>query len=485
MMGALQIEQSRRTIAVDMIASARFKSIGRAIVLAVIGAMAVVRFCRLETAPPGFYNDEAHIAAHVICLSRTGHDAGGQDWPLFSGSGGGGYATPTHLYPTVIWIRIFGTSIRAFRAYAAWTMCVAIAGLFLLSRLFLGTRGATCVALAACVWPWMFQFSRLAVDDPAMFVLGLSWGLYFFLRSPRLVDAVAAAFFLSAAAYAYPAGRIALPLLMLPTLWLKLTRLGINRRYIITFCVAGVAFCLPLIDQIVNGTLMTRYAVVGIFSEHYRRVHGLTWTGACGVFFGNYLRHFGPNYLFVHGDANLRHSSQFCGELSWLDIAALAGGIIVLAWKIIRRRRVGWSPWAAFCAAGFLIGIVPAALTWEGVPHSLRSAASWPFLCMLSGYIIWKCEQRWPASLLAFAAIALAFAAGLTRYYFRVYPARAASAFQVPVKQGAEYGRKTGDWGPFRAAARDESYDDAACAYFLMAYGGKSCDEARTISTAR
>ena len=447
--------------------------------------MLIVRFVGLEASPPGFYNDEAHVAAHVICLSRTGRDASGQAWPLFSGSGGGGYATPTHLYPVAIWIKIFGTSIVAFRAYAAWTMCLAIGGLFFLSRLFVGTRGATYVALSACVSPWMFQFSRLAVDDPATFLLGMSWGMYSFLRSARLADAVAAALFLSVAAYAYPSGRVVLPLLLLPLIWLKLGRTGMSRKYAFTFFFAGLVSCLPLIDQIASGTLMTRYAVVGVFSEHYRRVHGLTLAGACGVFVRNFGRHFAGNYLFLHGDVNLRHSSQFCGELSWLEIAALAAGLIYLLEDTIRSRRLRVSGWVAFCIAGFLIGIIPAALTWEGIPHSLRSAASWPFACMLGGFILWKCEQRWPWSLTIFSAVALVFAIAFTHDYFWNYPARAATAFQLPVKRAAEDARRTGNWTPFFAAADAQNYDDVAREYFLMAYGGKSCEEARTLVSAR
>jgi hypothetical protein len=455
------------------------------IIFLVIGGMLIVRLVGLETAPPGFYNDEAHIAAHVICLSRTGHDAGGQAWPLFSGSGGGGYATPTHLYPVAIWIRIFGTSIAAFRAYAAWTMCLAIGGLFFLSRLFLGTRGATYVVLSACISPWMFQFSRLAVDDPATFLLGMSWGMYFFLRSARLADAVVAALFLSAAAYAYPSGRVVLPLMLLPLMGLKLGRTGISRKYALTFCIAGLVFCLPLIDQMVSGTLMTRYTVVGIFSEHYRRVHGLSWGRTCGVLLRNFGRHFGGSYLFVHGDANLRHSSQFCGELSWLDIAALAAGAIYVLDDVIRRRRLRIAAWAAFCIAGFLIGILPAALTWDGIPHSLRSAASWPFACMLGGYILWKCEQRWTWSLTIFSGAALAFAIAFTHDYFWNYPARAATAFQVPVQRAADDARRTGNWEPFFAAADTQNYDDVAREYFLMAYAGKSCEEAQKLISAR
>lgn len=50
--------------------------------------------------------------------------------------------------------------------------------------------------------------------------------------------------------------------------------------------------------------------------------------------------------------------------------------------------------------AGALLGLVPAALTWEGTPHALRAIAAWPFFALLSGYLLAAMEeqlrQQWP-----------------------------------------------------------------------------------------
>jgi len=51
---------------------------------ALLALLIVARFTGLDRAPPGFYVDEAAIAAQVICLRTTGADADGNPWPLFA-----------------------------------------------------------------------------------------------------------------------------------------------------------------------------------------------------------------------------------------------------------------------------------------------------------------------------------------------------------------------------------------------------------------
>lgn len=450
------------------------------VAIALIGLMGVIRFWGLDASPPGFFMDEAYIGAHVLCLAHTGHDADGRAWPLFSPSGGGGYASPTHLYPAALWVRCFGGSIVALRAYAAATMSLALVGLFFLARTLMGLRGAVYALLAASLSPFFFQFSRMAFDDPAAFLLGLTWGMYFFVRSPRWIDSLLAALFLSLSAYAYPSGRIILPLVFGLLLWLKWKRRELRAANIGIFLAAVGLLCIPVAIQTLRGGLMARYDAVGLFSPQYRQAQHLEGSRVWLAFFKNYLLHFGPGYLFLHGDANLRHNPAFSGELSWFDIAALLLGLIYLvagrgkSWKEFRL-----NPVAVFCVAGFVIGVLPAALTWEGVPHSLRSAASWVFVALFTGWLVSTIEPRWQWPAPALTAVAAAFAVGFLYYYFAVYPTEAEPYFQSLVKDAAEYAQATGDWDKFRAAAIAEAYDEHGCRYFLMQYGGMDCQAAR------
>jgi hypothetical protein len=517
-------------------------------VIALIGLMGAIRFWGLDWSPPGFFMDEAYIGAHVLCLAHTGHDADGRPWPLFSPSGGGGFASPTHLYPAAAWVRCFGGSIVSLRAYAAFTMTIAIVGLYFLARRLMGPRGAIYTTLAASLSPFLFQFSRMAFDDPAAFLLGLTWGAFFFLRSgpggreaegesfsrprysggsernqrlpasgpgrgraatgrrgsientpslalPRTTgrgnegttlgvsrisswrDAILSAAFLSLAAYAYPSGRIVLPFVFGLLVWMKCRQRELRWSSIAVFAATGIVLCLPLAIQTLQGGLMARYEAVGLFTAQYRHEHGLEGPRVWLAFLKNYLLHLAPNFLFLHGDPNLRHNSQFSGELSWLDTAALVLGVIFLATRW-RKGGAKVDRVIVFAAVGFFVGILPAAITWEGLPHALRCAACWPFVALLTGRILARLEEEWRWSPPLFAGIAAVFAVGFLYHYFAIYPTKAEPYYQSLVKDAAEYGQASGDWDKFRTAARAEAYDPHACRYFLMEYAGMDCRQA-------
>ena len=94
---------------------------------ALLALLIVARFTGLDRAPPGFYVDEAAIAAQVICLRTTGADADGNPWPLFAPVLGGGQASPPTLYFGALWTAIGGDSVASFRALAAFAGVVIIA----------------------------------------------------------------------------------------------------------------------------------------------------------------------------------------------------------------------------------------------------------------------------------------------------------------------------------------------------------------------
>jgi hypothetical protein len=445
------------------------------IVLTLVTVLTVVRFIGLEKSPPGFYNDEAYISTIATCINQTSHDADDVHMPLFSYSGGGGWTSPTHVYPVSIWISIFGHSISALRSYSALIMSLALIGLFFTGRLFMDNRGAFYVALAGCLSPWMFQFARMAVDDPETFLLGMIWGMYFFLRSSKIRDGILAALFFSIAVYAYGAGRVVLPFLFFLLLFVRMHNKGITAAYLLTFFVTGAVLCSPVIYKTFHGDIASRFGLVGLTSPFFKAQ--LDAEGRFGIikaFFKNFFVHFSPNYLFLHGDSNLRHNSQFSGELSWLDDAALLAGVVLLTFSIRENKKISINRFVILALGGFAVGILPAAITWESLPHSLRMAGSWPFVSLLTGFVMWKSEQRWRLSSFVFASIATVFAILFLKNYFTVYPVAAEPWFDAQVKEAALASKNTGHWEIFRDVTKQ--YDEHAARYYRIQYGGDSCD---------
>jgi hypothetical protein len=121
------------------------------------------------------------------------------------------------------------------------------------------------------------------------------------------------------------------------------------------------------------GTLLARYDVLSITSDH---------PGAAVVvarFLANYVQYLGAPFLFTHGDANLRHNTGFGGMLLLVSAPVLLAGLVAC----LRRWR---EPMPLFTLAGLFLGPVPAAVTMDGTPHSLRAATMLPFLLLLAVY---------------------------------------------------------------------------------------------------
>jgi len=359
--------------------------------IAVLIALNAIRFWGFGISPPGFYIDEAVGAAHVLCLKQTGADYWGVPHPLFSAGPGGGYFTAPYLYGEALWTSIWGDSTAAFRSFAALVTVLAILFLTLYTRKKTDDRTALWVALMATVAPWVFQFSRIAWDPP-MVPIFLMLGLYLLEGRSRwswLFSALAFA----GAAYAYPPARVQVPLLLifLP---------GVDWKKTAKMIGAFVVLVIPVLLKSFDPAFMARTRMLAITSDYpsnpYRdaSIFGWVWAVMKQTF-----EHLSPQYLAISGDRNLRHSTQAFGMISWVQYAALVWGLglafvdgvrvvfrkPILFWSRLTR---GEQTLLVLGGVGTFVGIAPAAMTWEGVPHAIRSIGAWPFLCMLSGVVI-------------------------------------------------------------------------------------------------
>jgi 4-amino-4-deoxy-L-arabinose transferase-like glycosyltransferase len=417
------------------------------ILLAVAVALLGARFIGLERSPPGFYVDEFLGALHVICLSQTGHSSSGQAWPLFAEGGAGGFYTPVLLYLGAVWVRLFGPSIYSFRALAALAGVVTVLGATALAKRAGGPRFAFWTFVLACLSPWAFQFSRIAWDPP-LYPAFLVWAVYFWLGARRtaLEGALSGALF-AGALYSYPPARIAGPLLFAALLVGTWSRL--RWRQLAGFALCAIALLLPLAVRYGDPGFRGRGASLSIFSDEFVRAnrgHWPPWFFFIRSLFDNVTAHFRPSFLFLGGDQNLRHSTQYFGELGLLDAFALTMGLAVIA-AVVRERidpnypgppdlRSGAGPGARTLAryfglagVGILAGILPAALTWEAIPHALRSIGAWPFFSLLGGGLLVVAETRWPAVRPAGCAAAVLHASLMVFVYFGLYPSLAEGAF--------------------------------------------------------
>ncbi len=448
--------------------------------IAVILIGSVARFVGLETSPPAFYVDEAAVAINMICLSQTGHGEFGDRLPLFFvefDKNSGGFFTPIYMYFGALWVKIFGVSIYAFRALSAFFSVLTLLGLFFLTRELVGSEAALWATLVGTLSPWSFQFARIAWDAAAMPCF-LVWGLYFFFKSQKLSDAFWAAVFLTFACYTYAPARAAVPLLVLVSIFLK-QKIQIKKqtfpfKFLAIFAVTALIVGAPLLTKILSGELQGRFNFLSVFSPDYiyqqfgdrHRYWGFI------LFFKNVLAHLTPRYLFFQGDGNLRHSTQLLGEWGWLEISSFFA-LIFLMLRFPKKLSPSFWRIVAFGFLGFLIGIIPAALTWEGVPHALRSSAGWPFVALWSGIIWWQVSQMWPVTKKVAVGIIIFYSGYFGYAYFIEYPRLAPAWFDEHVQTAALQGQKTGDWSEFKKLIPD--YFRTGLRYHLVRYHGDTC----------
>lgn len=523
-MGAIRMTLSR------IVESPRARSAVVAALIMLAGLWIAARFFRLNETPPGFWMDEAWAAAHALCLSERGLDADGQRWPMFSSTVDGGNLPFTWTVFDVFWIRVFGSSRGAFRAAAAfWNLvtCLALWGFARAVRpvpaaweptsrsdIGLGRSFPLLVAFAALLSPWSFQYSRISWEGPLApaFLSIALWCLARLWRSPGRfwwgwAAATGAAAGLSM--ISYPPLRVTTPL----TLGLAAAAMAAathprqrRRRFVLKLLPAGLVGGLtiaPIALMMARGQLTSRMMGVAIFAPAWLDEHRGS-TGRVGFFLltlvDNLFAHLRPSYLFITGDGNPRHSAQLVGQLSPVDTLAVGTAVLaVLRLLYLAFRQAAGTPdlnwprlngsdrrlWflAALTIPAGLLASLPAALTWESLPHSLRSIGAWPFVVLFTGAVLALAWRRFAWFPMLTLAVALVYSGWYLPGYFRFYRNIDPNVFHRDITEAIAAGASA---QPPRSAAESlrplvPRYGDQILRYFLMHHDHLTCDASRDL----
>lgn len=477
------------------------------VVLVVVAS--ALRFVSITKSPPGFYIDEAAISAQVICIRESGASLEGQWLPLFTPVLQGGYLTPSYLVPALAWTSVFGDSIASFRTLTAFASLLFIWGSFVLGfRVWRSKDAAWMCALAAAISPWVFQFARIAWD-PSLAPMYLVWAFAFLwprdgngahesfefprqarLRAREIGVATACGFLFAAAGYCYPPLRVQIAI-TLPFAMFGLIRWRVKetvvRSTLTRFAIIGVVgmtLAIPLVLKTLSGEMLARTRMLSVFNPEFvpqQNGEGPILAGL-RLFFQNLGALLSPDYLILHGDPNLRHSTGLLGLWSWLDLLAVF--VAALALLLVLMKTSALKPWRfeiAFVIIGYIAGLLPAALTWESNPHALRSFGAVVFLVLGAGGSL---SLMWRHSLKSRSAVlGMAFASFLVfvNVYFVRYPHAASPWFDAPVVEIAEQLRAEGRLKDmdFELRKRGIDYDPLAVSYYRLSAGVSSCGLAK------
>jgi hypothetical protein len=280
-------------------------------------------FWKLDTVPDGYHVDEVSAGVTMECLAHQGCDAELIPHPLFAFMEYGQDRPPTYIYPGVLWVKLFGSTVPSLRAYSVFVFELGLLGLFFVGRGLFGKTFGLATVLAATCSPWSWVMTRVAFESYFAPVFAI-WGLYFFWRSNRWWDWAIAGFLFVCAMYSYPPARMQVPMMLVvlgiygwgrrPVRWPSVMSLG-----------STFLLLLPMVPQYLSGQLARRFNLISIFNSDY--LHSLGKTNSAGdvisIFIHNYLLHLSPNFLFFTGDPSYVHSTRHLGTFSYLDMGAL------------------------------------------------------------------------------------------------------------------------------------------------------------------
>lgn len=440
------------------------------ILIPLIAFACLMRLLGLEISPPGFYYDEATGASHSLCYQQTGSDLFGQRG-LFSQVDFLGFQSAPFVIGGALWTSVFGIDVTGFRSFVAFAGVLAVLGVYFLARELSRERDYAlwAAALAACM-PWAFQSTRISWDAPLGVTL-LIWGLVlayrYGQRDQRRWQEVAgwlgAGVLLTLASYTYSPLRICA---LLMVLMLPFIRLQPRLVIMLVFGLGNIA----VLQYYQNPDFAYRAQLLALTSDDISNPYrDLDTLGLIPAFLSQVGSHLSLSFLLGDGDFNLRHSIQTHGVLDWVSFFGLLIGAALALVTLANFRRADPShvKMAVIGLLGIFAGIAPAALTWDSIPHGLRSLGTWPFIALLAAWGLTVVLHERVPRLAAATLLGVLFGIYL-HSYFVTFPAAAQWWFDAEI---VEQIRSTGTF--------PDHYQPVARAYHRMAQFGESCEAVR------
>ena len=453
------------------------KTISTVILCIVFLLLFATRFIALEYSPPGFFVDEAGSAAHIVCLKDTAKNCRGESWTLYSTTWGVGRMGPTHQYAGWAWTEIFGGSIASLRSLSATFGGLTIMTLVYFAYSYAGGLLAICTALSALLLPWGFHASRIAWDPPLapLFVI---LAVLFTCKASQSVKRKEWIPFIIAAATSTIVGSLTYTPVM-AHLFFLFALLFLLQRYIFAMqfrrwfllgviCLAGILLFRTADTSAVQG----RVGETSIWGNDPRNPTAeKSWPTKVEQFATNTVKHFEPAYLFNTGEYNLRHTTGKFGIFSWLDLFSFSFALILFivssGWKNLRIESAHTYKMRKLFLLGFigyLSATMAAALTWDSIPHALRSLSGWPFAALLSGVCLsYICRFRIFQYITALVCLTFSFYFG--SYYFGDFRVDSAWWYDTDVTDARSEMEKTGDKKAFQNFLAERQYPSLAREY--------------------
>ncbi len=379
------------------------KPVNIALLLIVLFGL-IIRLYALSTVPYGFHEDEAHVGYNAYSLLKTFRDKNNVFLPLAIDQFGDFRPSGLHFL-TVPSVAVFGLSVFATRFPAAFVGSLSVLVFyFLCLEIFQNQIIAIIAAGFMVITPWQIIASRSTSESivAQFFVIVGMYFMYRFVRLKKQSAVILSAISFILSFFFYHAARFFVPVMLVyffGCIWFNRKKEG---KILKSFCLSSliILISLFLIFRFSNGT--NRPVDISVFSTPatkmlidkqvgYSAGHSLLIARILHnelinyplTIIGNYFQHFDSDFLFFKGGLPPRYMVSGSGNFYLIEgLFFLIGLSVIIAgaikdWKFI------------FSAVGsiliwLIVGSIPAALTYEDIPHFQRSIMMLPAFVMLA-----------------------------------------------------------------------------------------------------
>src|SRR3989338_134302 len=402
-----------------------------------------LRLYQIDQIPPALSWDEASIGYDAYSILKTGKDQWGEVFPLAFKSFGE-YKYPLHIYAAAVSVYFFGLNEFAVRFPSALLGIINIFVFFLVVwKLFKNKFIALTSAFLLTISPWHIQFSRVIWETNfALFFFLL--GLYAFLESRyghRKYFLIISFILFGIATFTYNGAKVFIVLFAPLLLFSQKDYLLKQKKHLFISLIIFILFIIVnLLDPRLSGINRFKQLefeqaeVVKTISYKTSKVYSL---GKVELIARQYLLYFSPKFLFISGDANLRHSTQAVGEVYWVELLLVPLGVLFLIKKESRSviLVLGW----------LLVAPIPGSFTREA-PHASRAMfflGVWQILAAAGMYYLYAAFKDKKRYFVVFPFILIfTFFIKYFMYYLDEYPKTSSKDWKYCYKQAVEYLKK-------------------------------------------
>lgn len=365
-----------------------------------------MRFTALDQMPPGLYHDEIFYGIDAADALTTG------DFKIFYPANNGRGAMFITLLAGAV--ALFGDTIDALRGASAAIGSLSLIATYLLAlELFRHDAARKNIALLGmflvAVSYWHLNFSRIAFDGitvPLLQGAGM-WLLLVAIRTRRIGVYAGAGALLALGFYSYAAYPAFMPL-VLYILWRAYRDGKMSVQHGMVLLAAGAIVIAPLAYWVLAHPelFFQRSHEVSVWSIPLEKDQDTPLVRSLVsmlLFVMNSVQM--ALMPFVSGDANWRHNYNAQPALALLAMLGVA-----LAFYFYRKEKKSNSSAISplrLLALWVLLAALPAILSSEGMPHSLRGIGMLLPLHLLAAWGLWQC---WLALRLRFKPMAVTLA---------------------------------------------------------------------------